>query len=170
MTEKVNDDLVNKIMNELDETNIQCDPVFDAPEKEITTVVEANDAPPMPKKKKKKKKPVILVESSDDEEEQEVLPKIKIEPESESEIKKISSFEDKFYNVISILKKTLIITFVFFAFLKLKPALTNLISNKFPSINLVNLDNDDLNTTGILIFSLTFAIGLFLVQFFRKDK
>ena len=73
MTEKVNDDLVNKIMNELDETNIQCDPVFDAPEKEITTVVEANDAPPMPKKKKKKKKPVILVESSDDEEEQEVL-------------------------------------------------------------------------------------------------
>ena len=166
MTEKVNDDLVNKIMNELDETNIQCDPVFEAPEKEIT-VVEANDEPPMPKKKKKKKKPVILVESSDDEEEVEVLPKIKIEPESESEIKSVSSFEEKFYNVVSILKKTLIITFVFFAFLKLKPAFTNIISNKFPSINLVNLDNDDLNTTGILIFSLSIAIGLFLVQFFR---
>ena len=64
--ETLNDDLVNKIMNELDETKIQTDPVFEQEDVKPIINDDSYDAEEIANSKKKKKsskkrkKPLII--------------------------------------------------------------------------------------------------------------
>jgi hypothetical protein len=185
--ETLNDDLVNKIMNELDETKIQTDPVFE--QEDVKPIINddangANDAEEIANSKKKKKsskkrkKPLIVEYSSDDEDFEPVKPIVKKKKSSnnvdnngdnDGDIVPGPSFEDKFKNIVGVLKKTLLIAFVFFVFLSLKPKFTSFLSVKIPSINLVN-DVGDLNTMGIFVFSFLFSVGIFVVSLYNNKS
>lgn len=178
--ETLNDDLVNKIMNELDETKIQTDPVFE--QEDVKPIInddsyDAEEIAISKKKKKcskKRKKPLIIEYSSDDEDFEPVKPIVKKKKSSNNVDNNVDivpgpSFEDKFKNIVGVLKKTLLIAFVFFVFLSLKPKFTSFLSVKFPSINLVN-DFGDLNMMGIFVFSFLFSVGIFVVSLYNNKS
>ena len=181
--ETLNDDLVNKIMNELDETKIQTDPVFEQEDVKPIINDDANGAEEIATSKKKKsskkrKKPLIIESSSDDEDFEPVKPIVKKKKSSNNVDNNVDdnvdivpgpSFEDKFKNIVGVLKKTLLIAFVFFVFLSLKPKFTSFLSVKFPSINLVN-DFGDLNMMGIFVFSFLFSVGIFVVSLYNNKS
>ena len=181
--ETLNDDLVNKIMNELDETKIQTDPVFE--QEDVKPIINddsygAEEIATSKKKKssKKRKKPLIIESSSDDEDFEPAKPIVKKKKSSNNvdnyvnnngDIVPGPSFEDKFKNIVGVLKKTMLIAFVFFVFLSLKPKFTSFLSVKFPSINLVN-DFGDLNMMGIFVFSFLFSVGIFVVSLYNNKS
>jgi len=182
--ETLNDDLVNKIMNELDETKIQTDPVFEQEDVKPIINDDSYDAEEIAKSKKmkkgskKRKKPLIIEYSSDDEDFEPVKPIVKKKKSSNNVDNNVDdngdivpgpSFEDKFKNIVGVLKKTLLIAFVFFVFLSLKPKFTSFLSVKFPSINLVN-DFGDLNMMGIFVFSFLFSVGIFVVSLYNNKS
>jgi hypothetical protein len=184
--ETLNDDLVNKIMNELDETKIQTDPVFEQEDVKPIINDDANDAngaeeiatSKKKKSSKKRKKPLIIESSSDDEDFEPAKPIVKKKKSSNNvdnyvnnngDIVPGPSFEDKFKNIVGVLKKTMLIAFVFFVFLSLKPKFTSFLSVKFPSINLVN-DFGDLNMMGIFVFSFLFSVGIFVVSLYNNKS
>ena len=177
--ETLNDDLVNKIMNELDETKIQTDPVFEQEDVKPIINDDSYDAEEIANSKKKKsskkrKKPLIIEYSSDDEDFEPVKPIVKKKKSSNNVDNNVDivpgpSFEDKFKNIVGVLKKTLLIAFVFFVFLSLKPKFTSFLSVKIPSINLVN-DFGDLNMMGIFVFSFLFSVGIFVVSLYNNKS
>ena len=177
--ETLNDDLVNKIMNEIDETKIQTDPVFEQEDVKPIINDDSYDAEEIANSKKKKsskkrKKPLIIEYSSDDEDFEPVKPIVKKKKSSNNVDNNVDivpgpSFEDKFKNIVGVLKKTLLIAFVFFVFLSLKPKFTSFLSVKIPSINLVN-DFGDLNMMGIFVFSFLFSVGIFVVSLYNNKS
>ncbi len=172
-SEKVENDLVEKLMNELDTEAIQTDPVFDI-EENVKPVEEIPVEKVVKKKKKKAKKPIIVLSDSEDEDEDEEE-EIKIKkPKKEKVIDYTESssisFEEKFKKIISILKKTLILAIIFFCFLAFKNKFAEFINMKIPTISLVDLESNELNYVGIFIFTILFAVSVFSIKFYETQN
>lgn len=170
-TEKVNNDLVEKLMSELDTEAIQTDPVFDI-EENVKPVEEIPVEKVVKKKKKKAKKPIVVLSDTEDEddEEEEVVKYKKPKKERIDEYAEPSSsisFEEKFKTVIDILKKTLILAIIFFCFLAFKNKFADFINQKIPTISLVDLETNELNFVGIFIFTILFAVSVFSLKFYE---
>ena len=172
-SEKVENDLVEKLMNELDTEAIQTDPVFDI-EENVKPVEEIPVEKVVKKKKKKAKKPIIVLSDSEDEDEDEdEEEEIKIKKPKKERIVEYAepsssiSFEEKFKKIISILKKTLILAIIFFCFLAFKNKFAEFINEKIPTISLVDLETNELNFVGIFIFTLLFAVSVFSIKFYE---
>ena len=168
-TEKVENDLVEKLMSELDTEAIQTDPVFEI-EENVKHVEEIPDEKVV-KKKRKTKKPVVVVSDSEDEDEEEEIIKFK-KPKKERAVEYAEpsssiSFEENFKKVIDILKKTLILAIIFFCFLAFKNKFAEFINQKIPTISLVDLETNELNYVGIFIFTILFAVSVFSLKFYE---
>jgi uncharacterized protein YrzB (UPF0473 family) len=168
-TEKVNNDLVEKLMSELDTEAIQTDPVFEI-EENVKPVEEIQIEEVVKKKKKKTKKPVVVLSDSEDEDEEEEIVKYK-KPKKERIVEYTEpspiSFEENFKKVIDILKKTLILAIIFFFFLAFKNKFADFINQKIPTISLVDIESNELNYVGIFIFTLLFAVSVFSIKFYE---
>ena len=168
-TEIVNNDLVEKLMNELDTEAIQTDPVFDI-EENVKPVEEIPVEEVVKKKKKKVKKPVVVLSDTEDEDEEEEIIKFK-KPKKEKVVEYTEqspiSFEENFKKVIDILKKTLILAIIFFCFLAFKNKFADFINQKIPTISLVDIESNELNYVGIFIFTLLFAVSVFSLKFYE---
>ena len=170
-TEKVENDLVEKLMNELDTEAIQTDPVFDI-EENVKPVEEIPVEKVVKKKKKKAKKPIVVLSDSEDEDEdeEEIVKYKKTKKQRAVEYAEPSSsisFEENFKKVIDILKKTLILAIIFFCFLAFKNKFADFINQKIPTISLVDLETNELNFIGIFIFTLLFAVSVFSIKFYE---
>lgn len=169
-TEKVENDLVEKLMNELDTEAIQTDPVFEI-EENVKPVEEIHVEEVVKKKKKKTKKPVVVLSDTEDEdeEEEEIVKYKKTKKERAIEYTEQSpiSFEEKFKKIIEILKKTLILAIIFFCFLAFKNKFADFINQKIPTISLVDLETNELNYVGIFIFTILFAVSVFSLKFYE---
>lgn len=169
-TEKVNNDLVEKLMSELDTEAIQTDPVFEI-EENVKPIEEIPDEKVVKKKKKKAKKPIVVLSDTEDEDEdeEEVVKYKKPKKEKVVEYTEQSpiSFEEKFKKIISILKKTLILAIIFFCFLAFKNKFADFINQKIPTISLVDIESNELNYIGIFIFTLLFAVSVFSIKFYE---
>ena len=173
-TEKVNNDLVEKLMSELDTEAIQTDPVFEI-EENVKPVEEIPVEEVVKKKKKKTKKPVVVLSDSEDEDEDEEEEIVKYKkPKKERAIEYTEqspiSFEEKFKKVIDILKKTLILAIIFFCFLAFKNKFADFINQKIPTISLVDIESNELNYVGIFIFTLLFAVSVFSLKFYETQN
>jgi len=169
-SEKVENDLVEKLMNELDTEAIQTDPVFEI-EENVKPVQEIPVEEVVKKKKKKAKKPIVVVSDSEDEDEEEEIIKIKKTKKERAieyaEPSSSISFEENFKKIIEILKKTFILAIIFFCFLAFKNKFADFINQKIPTISLVDLESNELNYVGIFIFTILFAVSVFSLKFYE---